>query len=103
LMLSLSLALAWRGVASASASASAWASHVTGFDFEECRGNAGRSAGVRGGKDNGGLQSRRRGSITLRSSPHPKPPTGYPREAVGDLMGLNGKMVGDPFWKPQKT
>jgi hypothetical protein len=39
----------------------------------------------------------------LRSSPHPKPPTGYPREAVGDLMGLNGKMVGDPFWKPQKT
>ncbi len=27
----------------------------------------------------------------MRSSPHPKPPTGYPREAVGDLMGLKGK------------
>jgi hypothetical protein len=27
----------------------------------------------------------------LRSSPHPKPPTGYPREAVGDLMGLKEK------------
>jgi hypothetical protein len=39
----------------------------------------------------------------MRSSPHPKPPTGYPREAVGDLMGLKGKMVGGPFWKPQKT
>ena len=56
LVLSLSLALAWRGVASASASAS----HVTRFDFEECRGNAGRSAGGRGGKDNGGLQSRQK-------------------------------------------
>ena len=56
------MALAWRGMASASASASAStsASHVTGFDFEECRGNAGRSAGVRGGKDNGGLQSRQK-------------------------------------------
>jgi hypothetical protein len=43
LALSLSLALALRGVASASASAS----HVTGFDFEECRGTAGRCAGGR--------------------------------------------------------
>jgi hypothetical protein len=31
----------------------------------------------------------------LRSSPHPKPPTGYPREAAGDLLGLKEKMVGD--------
>jgi hypothetical protein len=31
--------------------------HVTGFDFEECRGTAGRCAGGRGGKENGGLQS----------------------------------------------
>ena len=32
----------------------------------------------------------------MRSSPHPKPPTGYPREAVGDLMGLKGKWQGAP-------
>ena len=37
----------------------------------------------------------RRGHKMLRSSPHPKPPTGYPREAVGDLLGLKEKMVGD--------
>ena len=100
LALSLALALALRGVASASASAS----HVTGFDFEECRGTAGRCAGGRGGKENGGLQSRQKVfHKIMRSSPHPKPPMGDPREAVGDLMGLKGKMVGGPFWKLQKT
>ena len=51
--------VAWRGVGSG------FASHVTRFDFEECRGNAGRSAGGRGGKDNGGLQSRQK--VFIRS------------------------------------
>ena len=88
LALSLALALALRGVASASASAS----HVTGFDFEECRGTAGRCAG-----------RQKVFHKIMRSSPHPKHPMGYPREAVGDLMRLKGKMVGGPFWKLQKT
>ena len=65
---------------------------------------AGRCAGGRGGKENGGLQSRQKVfHKIMRSSPHPKPPMGDPREAVGDLMGLKGKMVGGPFWKLQKT
>jgi hypothetical protein len=81
LALSLSLALALRGVASASA----WASHVTGFDFEECRGTAGRCAGGRGGgKENGGLQSRQKVfHKIMRSSPHPKPPMGNHRAGGG--------------------